>query len=527
MQSSDQLSVGVVIRTRDRPGFVTRALASVAAQTHRNWTVALVNDGGDPARLAQAIAPWRAQMDPAGQLRVIDLDPGQGRAAAFNCGVGALETDFIACLDDDDTWDPAFLSALLDFWSQHAPQVPELAAVAAKVTALREDIRDTEDGPEIIVLGEESLPPAFQRGEFFLNALAYACYRQDIYPVQWIIRRAAVREIGGFPEVFDVMEDRAFLNRFLARYRLAFLDRKLAFHHRRVTRQSDTARDVLLNTLDNPSYDWRFFADLARPDFDRDSQQAVAAPLRSVAADLLAELNYETSALWQKLDAEMRALRDLRHQDRSEHDAQHNDLLDCLKSLREEMRTLAMSRPDLAHQNPARSLAPATGPVVFDLWQTPQGADIATYLTPGARIAGRLSLSRDSDEPGVLLNLSGHARRLDLQVPDTGGWTALELWLDGLAPGPGGLRAQIVLQAPQVGYLFETAFFGTGPAGHEGQDFEVHFCRDGVGCVLTRQIGRDWLMQQRDPKLSIILPRAARNFRLTCTALRIEQIAAV
>ena len=40
-------SVAVVMRTKDRPVLLPRALASVLSQTHQNWRLYLVNDGGD------------------------------------------------------------------------------------------------------------------------------------------------------------------------------------------------------------------------------------------------------------------------------------------------------------------------------------------------------------------------------------------------------------------------------------------------------------------------------------------------
>ncbi|WP_142083451.1 glycosyltransferase family 2 protein [Roseinatronobacter monicus] len=48
-------SVGVVIRTKDRPVFVKRALATVMAQDHPNLHVVLINDGGDIAVLRAAL----------------------------------------------------------------------------------------------------------------------------------------------------------------------------------------------------------------------------------------------------------------------------------------------------------------------------------------------------------------------------------------------------------------------------------------------------------------------------------------
>ncbi|MFU8898314.1 MAG: glycosyltransferase family 2 protein, partial [Roseinatronobacter sp.] len=416
-------SVGVVIRTKDRPVFVKRALATVMAQTHRNFHIILVNDGGDLSQLQAALAPDGVLIVPQERFTLLNLNPGLGRSAAFNRGVAALQTDFVTCLDDDDTWDADFMSALLAFFLETVPSVPDLGGVGAQVIALKEEIIGTGPETEIRVIGEDSLPAAFHRGEFFLNPLAYACYRQDIYPVQWMMRRDAVLQIGGFPEHFDVMEDRAFMNRFLARWRMAILDRRLAYHHRRIQRAEDRTRNVLLNTLDNPSYDWRYFADLARPAIDLETDSAMAAIIRSIVSDLLSEVNYETSAIWQKVDGEMRSLRAQLSEDR--------DAL--LHQLETAPSCRAPAPPDTDTTKAMGCEGRISASALFDLWKVfPQG-EHAQYVTPNTAFAQRLSLSINAPQYGLLLHASSHTHKLVLQIPDTGDWAALEMRLDGLA----------------------------------------------------------------------------------------------
>ena len=518
MQTANKTSVGVVIRTKDRPIFVTRALATVQAQRYDNWQIMLVNDGGDAATLAKAISPRFDKLKQQGRLTVLTLNPGEGRSSAFNRGVAALDTDFVACLDDDDTWDPDFLSALVAFYSDTKATVPDLAGVAAQVTALKEDFFDTAQGREIRVIGEEGLPPSFRRGEFFLNPLAYACYRQDIYPVQWILRRDAVLQVGGFPEHFDVMEDRAFMNKFLGHFRLAILDRKLAYHHRRAARTKDNTRSVLMNTLDNPSYDWRLFADLARPAFDLGSPTNNAAVIRSFAADLLSELNYETSAIWQKVDGDIRRLAERLDSDKAEIQA-------ALTALMAELMDTA--RPSPAPAAP-RLPESAAQPAAYDLWQVLGNDECGQYIAPGVSFAERIELSRPYGEEGLLLHVSPATRQLAVQIPDTREWTAIELRLDGLDVTPGGLRVSLQLSSTTP-YLFETALVCREMTGVDAPAFrfsayEVHSCSSEVGCTVTREIDTEWLQKSDQPKLSIILPRQARNFSFICKSFRIETL---
>lgn len=511
-------SVGVVIRTKDRPIFVKRALATVMAQDHPNLHVVLVNDGGDIALLRAAISPDGHLPVPQDRFTLLDLNPGQGRSAAFNRGVEALNTDFVTCLDDDDTWDPTFISALLAFFLETAPAVPDLGGVGARVTAVREEMIGSGPNTEIKLLGEDTLPPAFRRSEFFLNPLAYACYRQDIYPVQWMMQRDAVLKIGGFPEHFDVMEDRAFLNRFLARWRVAILDQPLAFHHRRVKRAEDRTRNVLLNTLDNPSYDWRYFSDLAKPAVDLETDSAQAGIIRSIASDLLSEVNYETSAIWQKVDGEMRTLRAQLAEDKAT----------ILHQIRNASQNSKPSPWVTAAPAERRAASPSA---VYDLWKVFPNDEHAQYVTPGTPFAQRLEFSINAPQYGLLLHVSPQKHKFVLQVADTADWAALELRLDNLVPAGVALHCHIRIDATED-YLFETALQHSSNKGkvktrHETSAFAVQSCDAVSGGTISRQIAADWLHTVEQPKLSIIFPRRCQNFRFICTDLVLEPVAQV
>lgn len=82
----------VIIPTRNRENFLNEAVASVLAQNLPDLELLVVNDG---------LALTRIFSDP----RVTVLDNGQsGAVAARNLGVSTAQGEFIAFLDDDDTW---------------------------------------------------------------------------------------------------------------------------------------------------------------------------------------------------------------------------------------------------------------------------------------------------------------------------------------------------------------------------------------------------------------------------------------
>ena len=96
----------VIIATRNRRDFLARALASVEAQSFRDFEIIVVDDAS-----TDGTASWLRSTRP--RLRTIELARRVGAAAARNRGVEASVGDVLAFLDDDDTWRPSYLGRQL------------------------------------------------------------------------------------------------------------------------------------------------------------------------------------------------------------------------------------------------------------------------------------------------------------------------------------------------------------------------------------------------------------------------------
>jgi glycosyltransferase involved in cell wall biosynthesis len=99
--------ISVIIPTLHRSRLVTDAIASVLAQTFSNLELLVVVDGPDPpthAALASVTDP---------RLRILSLPSHVGAAGARNHGVENARGQWIAFLDDDDTWSPKKLAMQL------------------------------------------------------------------------------------------------------------------------------------------------------------------------------------------------------------------------------------------------------------------------------------------------------------------------------------------------------------------------------------------------------------------------------
>lgn len=107
-QPTDNPLVSVIIPAYNAAAFMSDTLDSVFGQTFRNHEVIVVNDGSsDTEQLEQVLQRYPSN------LHYIKQE-NQGAAAARNAGLRAATGDFIAFLDADDTWLPAFLDKQME-----------------------------------------------------------------------------------------------------------------------------------------------------------------------------------------------------------------------------------------------------------------------------------------------------------------------------------------------------------------------------------------------------------------------------
>lgn len=104
-------TVAVLVRTKDRPRFLRRALANIAEQTFTDYTVCVINDGGDESATRAILqASPLAHLLEGDTPRLMLLTTGGGNMeAASNAGLAATDSEFVAIHDDDDLWAPEFL----------------------------------------------------------------------------------------------------------------------------------------------------------------------------------------------------------------------------------------------------------------------------------------------------------------------------------------------------------------------------------------------------------------------------------
>lgn len=215
--ADEDRSVAVVMRTKDRPVLLRRAVASVAKQTHRNFQLVIVNDGGS---LGPVLDIVRSSDIPRSSVSIISNARSIGMEAASNLGVRLVDTRFVVIHDDDDSWDRQFLAKTTAFLAKD----PSYQGVVTQTTYVSEEvIKD-----EVVVRAKRPYNAWLKT----IN-LAELSGTNLFAPIAFVFRRSVYDECGGYPEHLPVLGDWHFNLRVLTKGDVAVLDETLAFYHHR------------------------------------------------------------------------------------------------------------------------------------------------------------------------------------------------------------------------------------------------------------------------------------------------------
>ena len=218
--------VAVVMRTYERPVMLARAIASVQNQTFRDWTLIIVNNGGNPGPVDDVVRVAKSAT-PCGDIRVLHLSERVGMEEASNRGLAATQSEFFAIHDDDDSWATRFLEVAVEEMRAH----PSAAAIVTGINRIHELYRD---GKVLPVRAEK----------FFLNEerLTYMGMigNNTFPPIAALFQRRLLDEVGDFDSSLPVLGDWEFNLRAVLAGGFVFVPERLANYHTR-TPDSETA----------------------------------------------------------------------------------------------------------------------------------------------------------------------------------------------------------------------------------------------------------------------------------------------
>lgn len=235
--------VGVVIRTKDRPWFLARALGDVAAQLFADWRVTVINDGGDAHEVDAIVA--RLPESVRSRVGVEHNATSRGRSAAANQGVKALSTEFVVLHDDDDLWDPRFLLETTQWLDANENDIG--------VVVRTEIVFETASPDGFVEAGRETFW-ADLHAVTFTDLLEVNRW----VPIAYLYRRELHERVGYYDETIHAAEDWEFGLRTLAAHTVGFIDSPaLAFWMQRPDVEGDLGNSMFVLAQEHERYDAR------------------------------------------------------------------------------------------------------------------------------------------------------------------------------------------------------------------------------------------------------------------------------
>jgi glycosyltransferase involved in cell wall biosynthesis len=175
--------VSVVVATRNRRTVLARALASIDAQSFRDFEVVVVDDGS-----IDGTADWLRAERPA--VCLVAVRTSCGAAAARNRGVERACGEIVAFLDDDDAWRPSYLETQVAQFDAH----PDTLLCSTGHVEI--------DGTGRV--SRPDLRPVFDYADPLVHLLA-ECPLHTLSIVA--CRRAPLARIGWFDETLTIVHD--------------------------------------------------------------------------------------------------------------------------------------------------------------------------------------------------------------------------------------------------------------------------------------------------------------------------------
>ncbi|MEI7475261.1 MAG: glycosyltransferase [bacterium] len=228
--------VGIVIRTKDRPLFLKRALEDILNQTFTDWSLVIVNDYGDREILEKLVDSFKSRLGE--RYSIIYNETNLKLGASATVGFKALNTEYSIIHDDDDTWHPQFLEKCVDFLDNKPNS--DIAGVVVHSLKIIEQVLENEIKPLYNEIYNSHLSA--------LISLYRIAIENVFPPTSFLYKTSVFKEIGYYDEKLEFMEDWEFNLRFLSKFEIAVIPETLCYYHQRCdVFKGDFANSVISN----------------------------------------------------------------------------------------------------------------------------------------------------------------------------------------------------------------------------------------------------------------------------------------
>jgi glycosyltransferase involved in cell wall biosynthesis len=183
-------AVSVIIPTFNRRQWIAATVRSALAQTFADHEVIVVDDGSTDGTAALLRAEF------GDRIRIEALPVNHGRSTARNVGWALARGEFVAFLDSDDLWLPDKLARQMPCFDRPDVVLAHCRVGKTDATGVR------LDAPSRALEAEFAI--AEERGYGYGGITRTWC---RMYTSAVVLRRAALRQSGGFDPRLDNFED--------------------------------------------------------------------------------------------------------------------------------------------------------------------------------------------------------------------------------------------------------------------------------------------------------------------------------
>ena len=216
--------VSVIIPLYNEAPYIEKAIRSVLAQTFQEFELIVIDDGSTDNGFEIAKKVLSAVFPPLGGQEAYQQQ-NQGVSVTRNNGVKLAKYDYIAFLDADDWWDVDYLLEMKSLITKY----PE----AAIYTSSYYKVKNSKMIPAQI--GVEN---GFKEG--YINY--FKAYSRSLWmPVTSItatLRKSVFEEMNGFNPLLKLGEDFDLWVRIAAKYKVALLNKPLAYYNQDVDQKN-------------------------------------------------------------------------------------------------------------------------------------------------------------------------------------------------------------------------------------------------------------------------------------------------
>lgn len=199
--------VSVIIPTYKSRGGLKKSIDSVLAQTYTNIEIIVIDDNNPDSKERELTEMEMLQYANCENVIYLKHSVNKNGAAARNTGIKASKGEFIAFLDDDDTWYPSKIENQLDF-------IQERKDVDAVYTFTQSGNKQ----PWVIPFEGNVIVPLLMN-------------RTRMYTSTLLMTRHSIEIIGGFDESFRRHQDYDLLVKFFdAGFKIACLKKILVLY---------------------------------------------------------------------------------------------------------------------------------------------------------------------------------------------------------------------------------------------------------------------------------------------------------